>query len=124
MVLVSPARLVVAEDDPDMRDLVVATLRADGYDVVEATNGAELLARVAEGDCAIVLTDVRMPQVSGIEALERMRGDGHSFPVVIMSAFADAALTARVRRLGAVVIAKPFDIGDLRELIAALLPSP
>jgi CheY-like chemotaxis protein len=117
--------VVVADDDDDLRALVVETLRSDGYTVVEARDGAELLSflgdtlddPVARPD--VVITDVLMPKLSGLGVLQELKRARVSIPVVMMTGFAPLSVTAVAKRLGAVgVLKKPFDAADL---LAAVL---
>src|SRR4051812_48190343 len=98
------ARIVVAEDDPEMLRLIVETLRADGHDVEQTTDGGRLLVRLAR--CSVdkvdlVVSDIRMPTCSGLQILEAIRAAGRSVPVILMTAFGDDETRACVERLGA-----------------------
>jgi CheY-like chemotaxis protein len=117
-------RILVADDDPDMRDLIAATLTADGYDVVEARDGAELLTKLAadsvvhRGDeFRLVLSDVRMPLISGLEVARRLCAANFATPFVLMTAFGDATLRENAARLGVHLLEKPFDLDDLRTVV-------
>ncbi len=125
-----PPRALVADDDDDIRELVSAALRADGFEVIEARDGTELLKLLevwadpgGEGRPPdIVLTDVRMPGVSGIEALARLRGGKWEIPVVLMTAFGNAELRQEAENLGCdAIFDKPFDIDELRVGVSSLL---
>jgi DNA-binding response OmpR family regulator len=125
----SPPRVLVAEDDADMRHLVVETLRKDGYIVTEATDGGRLLVSLARefwimgaGEVTdLVVSDIRMPVCSGIQLLEQLRAAHWRVPVILMTAFGDDATRRRATSLGAVLFDKPFDLDDLRTAAAALL---
>jgi CheY-like chemotaxis protein len=115
-------RVLVADDDDDLRALVVGSLREDGYEVSEAADGVELLTRLEEAldesaphQPDVVLADVRMPRLSGLGVLEALRRARLSFPVVLMTVIKDDSVHLLARRLGAVgVIHKPLDMDDLR----------
>ena len=119
------ARVLVAEDDYDMRAMIVAALRADGHSVVEATNGIELLDAIASGlvsgkpeeDFDVVLSDVRMPRINGIDVITRLRAANWSVPVIVMTASGDKTFLERMRALGIRLLEKPFDLDDLRGAI-------
>jgi CheY-like chemotaxis protein len=118
------ATVLVADDDDELRALVVDTLRADGYIVVEARDGAEMLAMLADtaGDPSkrpdVIVTDVRMPKLSGLGVLQEMRHAQLRMPVVLMTGFPPASVEVVAKRLGAVgVLKKPFDIDDLRTAV-------
>jgi CheY-like chemotaxis protein len=116
--------VLVADDDEDMRVLVAATLRADGYEVREACDGADLLDQLEEGlDDArarpdVVVTDVMMPRLSGLGVLDALRRAQLHFPVILMTVLADESVHIVAERLGAVgVLRKPFDLDDLRTAV-------
>jgi DNA-binding response OmpR family regulator len=125
----TPIRILLAEDDRAMRQLIATTLRRDRYSVVEVGDGHELLAAVAPAFATgtdgvdLVITDVRLPGRSGLEALAALRAHDWSTPVIVITAFGDAALHEEANRLGAdVVLDKPFDLDDLRAAVLALAP--
>jgi len=130
-----PPRILLAEDDRAMRDLLAASLRGDGYDVIEAMNGIELLKQIHkigssmfEGQpepLDLVITDVRMPGFSGLEVLECLRDSEWRLPVIVITAFGDANTHHRALELGAAeVLDKPFDLDKLREVVFRVVPPP
>jgi DNA-binding NtrC family response regulator len=120
-----PAEVLVAEDDDDMRRLVVQALRAEGFHVVSASSGWELLKHIGSRMLArdgrpigLIVTDVRMHGVTGLEILAGLRENDWSTPLILMTAFGDAELHAEAERLGALaVLDKPFELAALRELV-------
>ena len=120
-----PVRVVVAEDDEQFRAMLCKTLRQGGYDVVEARDGCELgevvnsllLRPQGEAVVELVIADVRMPGASGLNVLSELRRSDWNTPVLLMTAFADAELTREARRLGAMVLDKPFDLQELLLLV-------
>jgi len=114
------AVILLAEDDAEMREMIAATLRSDGYEVIVARNGAELVARLSEG-FDLLLSDVRMPACSGLFVLEGLRRARSNVPVILMTAFGDEATRARVEASDAILFDKPFDIDDLRTAVLHLL---
>ena len=124
-------RVLVADDDEEMRALLATALRDEGYNVVEASDGLELLDRLEfageDGDWVplydVVVSDVRMPGVTGLEVLEGMRQVDWSTGVVLISAFADQQVHDDARRLGAMaVLAKPFALQDFLDAIRDVAP--
>jgi DNA-binding NtrC family response regulator len=120
-------RVLLADDDPDFRLFLAATLRSDGHEVIEASDGADLLDRLGgsllepeQGAIDLVITDVRMPSWSGLQALASLAGRG--WPVVVITAFGSPKVHEDAARLGAVAsFDKPFDIDELREIVRAEL---
>lgn len=114
----SPAprrRVLVADDDLDMRQVIRQILESLGAEVHEASSGVALLSRLADDrDFDLVVTDVRMPWMSGEHVVRMARTAGFDVPVLIMTAFADDGLRRAVEALpGSALLEKPFDMRDL-----------
>jgi DNA-binding NtrC family response regulator len=112
--------VVVADDDDDFRSLVAEVLRADGYLVSEAHDGAELIEMLDEGSVSpdVIITDVKMPRLSGLAVLEAFNRMSLDVPVILMTAFTGGSVSAIARKLGAVgVLHKPFDADDLLTVV-------
>jgi len=124
-----PARIVVAEDDFEMRRLVADCLRREGYEVHEVRDGAELLLRIEDSfflrptpiTVDLFVTDNRMPIYTGLEIVCGLREAGMQMPVVIMTAFGNAETRQRAEQLGAALLDKPFKMEALRALVRRLL---
>lgn len=120
-------RILVAEDDADMRRLLADTLHADGYDVHAVEDGASLLVELARtgrfhhGSVDLVLADVRMPLCSGLQALDTVRGVGIHVPFVLLTAFGGADVHQRAQELGAILLDKPVSMRRLLSVLAAPL---
>lgn len=118
-----PKRLLLAEDDVDLRALLSMTLRREGYEVIEVGCGEALVASLlGSGEKGlgidVVLTDVRMPNRSGLEALAWMRSSMLRIPTIVISAFCDHAVHVKARGLGALaVLEKPVELGKLRTVL-------
>jgi CheY-like chemotaxis protein len=123
-----PARILVADDDVEIRCLLVAALRQNGHLVSQARDGLELLSVLSAVSThqleppAAVISDIRMPLFSGIEALRNARGFGLDVPFILMTAYRDPKVLADAHALGAsALFDKPFDIDLLlREIGAAV----
>ena len=118
------ARVVVVDDDEDMRRLVAMTLRRDGMEVIEASNGLQVLdyvMRVLEQRAPqpdLIVSDARMPGVNGISLLECLRDAGCSVPVLFMTAFGGESFRENAERLGASgIIEKPLDSDALAQIV-------
>jgi CheY-like chemotaxis protein len=123
----SLARILVAEDDPELRRMISSVLSYDGYDVVEVADGGSMLAYLRACDPAlpdVIVSDICMPGCSGLDVLAELREVGLSAPFVLMTAFADQCSEAGARSLGAVtLVEKPFEIDDLRMIVMNLVPT-
>jgi CheY-like chemotaxis protein len=119
------SRVLVAEDDPEMRRLVVEALREDGHDVEEASDGGRLLIRIAElfqvdpslASIDVIVSDVRMPAYNGLELSERLAEARWRVPFVLMTAFGDEDTRRRAEHIGATLFDKPLSLTDLREAV-------
>jgi DNA-binding response OmpR family regulator len=110
-------QLLVADDSETVLLMLQRRLEMEGYDVVTATDGVEALERLRElapKEPDIILLDAMMPNMSGTEVLEEVRGKGSTVPIVMISAHLDAQEPDRMRSLGATdCIPKPFEWEDL-----------
>ena len=105
-------RVLVVEDDKDLRNLVVDILKDAGYDVTEAVDGGMAVEKARTERPDVILLDVMMPVMDGFEVLTKLRQDPatRATPVVILSAFPAVIGELRAWRLGARhYIRKPFD---------------
>jgi CheY-like chemotaxis protein len=111
---------LVADDDPEMLNLVASLLRRDGFVVREAADGEDLWDLIDDGTPAhLVITDVQMRGISGMDVLARMQKRYSTIPVILMTGFAGAHLRLQALRKGAAgVLAKPFSAIALRTLVA------
>ncbi|HEX8790560.1 MAG TPA: response regulator [Polyangiaceae bacterium] len=121
-------RVIVAEDDPEMRRLVVEALRKDGHQVTEAADGGRLLVHIAEAFdrdpslslVDVIVSDVRMPICTGLELLERLADARWRVPMILMTAFGDEDTRRRAERLGAILFDKPLSLDALRAAVNRL----
>jgi DNA-binding response OmpR family regulator len=119
-----PPLVVLAEDDDEMRHLIARKLRRAGYDVVEARNGAELALVIEDGRLGgtlrddgraieLIVSDIRMPGITGLEVVQLVRGTDWSVPIILITAFGDRETHSEAMRLGAVLLDKPLDLDEL-----------
>lgn len=122
-------RVVVAEDDQDTRALVTEALEREGYNVTALPDGARLLVRIGrqyrqvepEPAIDLIVTDLRMPVITGLQILQGLRNAGCETPLILMTAFGDTALHHRVGSLGAVLFEKPVQLREVCECARRLL---
>ena len=117
-----PARLLVVDDDPAVRESLRRALTIEGYDVAVAEDGAAGLVQVAGGSPDAVVLDVAMPNVDGLEMCRRLRHDGNRLPVLMLTARESVA--ERVAGLDAGAddyLVKPFALDELLARLRALL---
>jgi two-component system response regulator AtoC len=116
------ARILVAEDDDMTLELLATVLRADGHDVVTATDGREVLDQLEHAAYDLIVADVQMPRASGLEVLEALVARASETPLVLVTAYANpgAAMDA-ISRGAADYLAKPVDVVALRTTVARAL---
>src|ERR1700722_7654009 len=113
------AKILVADDQEMMRDSLVATLARDGHDVMAAGDGPAAVARLSgPGRIDLLISDLKMPRMTGIELLQEVKRLRPETPVVLMTAFATVATAVEAMKLGAYdYIQKPFDGDEIKLLV-------
>jgi CheY-like chemotaxis protein len=122
--MLDDARVLVADDDPLLLATVADALTHLGAAVTRAASGAELIEQLAnEGPFDLVVIDVSMPWMSGLQAMHAIRTAGLGIPVIVMTALPDERIPAQVRALGdnAALLRKPFDLTQLISAASTLL---
>lgn len=110
-------KVVVVEDDPELRDLETFLLGAEGYEVVGVADGVSAAAIIKRERADLILLDLMLPGKDGNTVLAELSDDPETrhAPVIVVSAFlAQLRVTPQVRR----VLAKPFDVTDLLDAVA------
>jgi CheY-like chemotaxis protein len=118
------ARVLVVEDDPDIRQLVELRLRGLGHRVVSAASGAEALEVIADrGAPEVIVLDVAMPGMTGLEVLRTLRTDPEhaDLPAIFLSARVRPEDIAAGEELGAIYLTKPFVVSALAGAIEKAL---
>ncbi|HUR00931.1 MAG TPA: response regulator transcription factor [Nonomuraea sp.] len=117
-----PARLLVVDDEPALREALQSSLEFEGYKVVTANDGQAALDEVARETYDAVLLDVMMPRLDGLTACRRLRATGNRIPVLMLTA--RDAVGDRVSGLDAGAddyLVKPFELDELLARVRALL---
>jgi DNA-binding response OmpR family regulator len=118
------ARILIAEDEPDIRELVAFTLRFAGHEVITTSNGEEALQQASLVTPDIILMDVRMPKMTGYDACRAMKADPdlQDIPVVFLSAKGqDAEIQTGLDAGAEEYLLKPFAPDQLAERVKAIL---
>jgi two-component system response regulator AtoC len=115
-------RVLVVDDEPNMRKVLGAMLRRDGYDVLTAGDGVEALEVVAEHHVDAVITDLRMPRLDGVGLLRRLQGDHATLPVIVLTAHGTVESAVLALKIGAFdFVTKPFDRTEMTNVVAKAL---
>ncbi|MBL7136304.1 MAG: sigma-54-dependent Fis family transcriptional regulator [Candidatus Marinimicrobia bacterium] len=115
-------KILVVDDEPDMRWILTNVLKKKGYRVITADDGKKAVQKVIENDPDIILLDIRMPEMDGIQVLEKVREINPSTQVIIITAFADVKNAVQAMKLGAHdYLIKPFDNSELLLIIERVL---
>lgn len=116
------ARILVADDDPGMRDTLESVLLADGYDVWTALNGRETIQALTERTFDVMLLDLKMPDCTGLELLVRVRELAPDLAVIMITAFGTVKVAVEAVKRGACdFITKPFELDEMRLSIVKAL---
>lgn len=115
-------RILIVDDEPNVRLNYRAALETENYDVVEAGSGAQALAQLGKWKFELAILDMRMPEMNGLDLLERMRARGFQTPVVIITAYGDIPHAVKAMKLGAIdFLQKPLTPPELRDVVAEVL---
>jgi CheY-like chemotaxis protein len=106
------SRILIVEDDPNLRLVIRMVLERAGYEVTEARHGGDALESIAATLPDLVIADMTMPVMSGVELIDRIQADAATapLPIVLLSGL---QVQAAVSRLVSAVVLKPFEPADL-----------
>jgi two-component system response regulator AtoC len=115
-------QILIVDDEPAICDLLEDDLTEHGYVCTAALDGREAVAKLEKEEFDIVLLDIKMPRMSGLEVLKRIRADGHSTAVIMITCVNSIDTVATALKLGACdYIIKPFDLDEVSSNIRRLL---
>jgi two-component system response regulator (stage 0 sporulation protein F) len=110
--------VLVIDDQPGIRRLLIEVLSEEGYAVAEAANGYDGLQKAKDLHPALILMDMKMPGMDGIETLRELKRLGIGEKVIMMTAYGELDLVTEAKEIGAAdYITKPFDIVALCQMI-------
>jgi len=115
-------RVLVVDDEANVRRLITITLTKSGYDVVEAEDGGQAIAALNAGDNPLmvdaILCDIRMPRINGLEAIDYFRSQYPSVPVVVLTGYPDVELAVGLMKKGVLdYLVKPVSKEELLTVI-------
>src|SRR5207248_1401855 len=107
-------RILIVDDDSGQRSLLDSFLKSQGFDTIPVASGEEALEVLRAGQINMMISDVRMPGMSGLETLRQARKEQAVLPVLLVTAYADIREAVHAMRDGAVnYLAKPIDLDEL-----------
>ena len=111
-------KILVVDDEPNIRKMLMRVLSSEGFTVKEAVNGLEALKKIEEENYSLVLLDLKVPGLNGIETLEKIREYDKDLPVIMMSAYGSIPEAVEAMKKGAIdYLIKPFDIEELKIIV-------
>jgi DNA-binding NtrC family response regulator len=115
-------RVLVVDDEEGVRNLLQRILEGAGYQVTTAANGKEALYKISLGETELVLLDIKMPEMSGIEVLSKLTADSPDICAIMVTSVVETETAVEAMKLGAYdYILKPFDRDDvLRKVLKAI----
>lgn len=115
-------RVLIVDDEKNMRWVLGEALRAEGYEIAEASDGKEALEKVSESVPDLMVLDHKMPAPDGMEVLRRIRAKGMSFPIIMLTAHGNVQTAVEAMKAGATeYLTKPFDLEELKLVIEKAL---
>lgn len=123
-------RLVhIIDDDEAMRDSLVFLLDTAGFNVVASASALEFLETIPDPRLGCIVTDIRMPDMTGLDLIRSLKADGHDYPVIVITGHGDVPLAVEAMKAGVIdFIEKPFDdetlIGALRTAFRGRFDEP
>lgn len=117
------ADILIAEDDPILRNLYIKKFAISGYEIRTAEDGEQAWAQLEQKKPDVLILDIHMPKMTGFQVLEKLQASGREFPVIMLSNFADEMSQLRAKELGAddYFVKKDMTIKSLLEMVERLL---
>ena len=121
-------RILIVEDEVDIRDILKLQLEQAGHQVIEASNGEEGIELMKKGSnllqVGLIITDIRMPKVNGIEAIDYIKANAPSIPIMVITGYPDTELAVKLLDKGIKdYLVKPVEKEALLKKVSAILSS-
>jgi two-component system, NtrC family, response regulator AtoC len=116
-----PPRVLLIDDDPNLREIISAVLASFGCDCQAAQDGRSGLARFNQGGWDLVITDLTMPEVGGWRVVEAIRQRAPALPIVLLTGLSNPTVLRRAREWHVTVIVKPFRVQTLQAAVVEAL---
>lgn len=114
--------ILVVDDEPSMRLNIIELLEDEGYDLLQASNGAEAVQLAMKHNPTIILMDIKMPELSGIQALKTLKQNAKHIPIIIFTAYGSNEKPIEAMKAGAFdYLEKPFDIDTFLSVVESAI---
>ena len=111
-------QILIADDEPNLRRVLGAQLQRDGYDVLLAEDGQQALSMLSEHHVDVLISDLRMPRIDGMQLLKRVVEDDPELPVILITAHGTVDTAVEALKLGAFdYVTKPFDRHEFKNVV-------
>ena len=119
-----PAKILIVEDNPDSREMLVCLLKLEGYEIKSATDGKEAIELLEQERPDLIISDIQMPNLDGIEMIKQLRKRGKlsRVPILVMSAYRSGRVSEALKAGANAATRKPVQWDDLLMIIKQLLP--
>lgn len=115
-------KVLIVDDQAGVRRLLVEALTMEHYEIEVAVNGIEAIEKIQTFKPDLVLMDMKMPGLNGIETLQELNVKGIKVNVIMMTAYGELEIVEEAKRLGAVAhLTKPFDLFELSQAVARVV---
>ncbi len=119
-------KILIVDDDQDVRYIIKLALEKEGLHIIEAENGIEAIKVLKEGDnfmnVPLIITDIRMPEMNGIEYIDYLKRQAPGIQIIVITGYPDPEIAARLKQIGVRgYLVKPFDLPKLIHLVNELI---
>jgi len=119
-------KILIIEDEEDIREVLKLQLESANYQVIEATNGEEGIEHMKKGSnllqVGLIITDIRMPKVNGVEAIDYIKANAPSIPIMVVTGYPDSELAVELLQKGVKdYVVKPVEKEKLLSKVKAIL---
>jgi two-component system response regulator PilR (NtrC family) len=112
------AKILVVDDDPSLRNMMSIVLKKEGYDITTVDSAQSALNILKKEDVGLLISDIKMPEISGIELLRKVKSIQPDMPVLMITAYSSTNDAVEAMKLGAEdYISKPFNLDELKIII-------
>jgi two-component system response regulator PilR (NtrC family) len=111
-------RILIIDDEQSLREMLTVLLQREGYQIDQAVDGEDALAKIAENNLDLIISDIKMPRLTGIDLLRRLREQENDTTMIMMTAFSSTEEAVEAMKLGAYdYITKPFKNDEIRLVV-------